>query len=186
MDETSESYVLQRKEPQRCLPSIRGDQKTGTQAKSLTNEELERLLDAFRSKHPHIKDYLCSDQGVSLMKIDAEIAAKVVNHFTDKEEPILCIHDSFICREQFKEELVQVMNEKVKETLDGYTVGIKAKKHVLDLKPYSTEGIFNVTDLKSIYLKSSNRETKCSGYTARWDEHKYWLHMMENPIYALY
>jgi len=166
--------------------AFRGDQKTGTQAKSLTNEELERLLDAFRSKHPHIKDYLCSDQGVSLMKIDAEIAAKVVNHFTDKEEPILCIHDSFICREQFKEELVQVMNEKVKETLDGYTVGIKAKKHVLDLKPYSTEGIFNVTDLKSIYLKSSNRETKCSGYTARWDEHKYWLHMMENPIYALY
>ena len=37
------------------------------------------------------------------------------------------------------------------------------------------------TDLKSIYLKRSNRET-WSGSRARWSEHRYWLHMIENPI----
>ena len=110
----------------------------------------------------------------------------MVKHFTDKDEPILCVHDSLICRERFKEELVHVMNEKTSETLAGYVVGIKSNKEVLDLSPYSQKGIFNATEMKDIYLNSSNREHRCEGYTARWSEHKYWLHMLENPIYANY
>ena len=141
---------------------------------------------AKREIHPKIIQYLCSGAGLRLMNIDGAIAAKVVKHFTDKDEPILCVHDSFICREQFKEELVQVMNEKTSETLAGYVVGIKSNKEVLDLSPFSHEGIFNVTELKDIYLNRSNREYRCEGYTSRWSEHKYWLHTLENPIYANY
>ena len=169
---------------QGAFQAFRDNQPAKTQAKGLTNRELERLLEAFKGKHPKITKYLCSDQGVRLMSIDGAIAARVVKHFTDKDEPILCVHDSFICREQFKEELVQVMNEKTSDTLAGYVVGIKSNKEVLDLSPYSHEGIFNVTDMKDIYLNRSNREHRCEGYTARWSEHKYWLHMLENPIYA--
>ena len=120
------------------------------------------------------------------MNIDGAIAAKVIKHFTDKDEPILCVHDSFICREQFKDELVQVMNEKTSETLAGYIVGIKSNKDVLDLSPYSHKGILNVTEMEDIYLDRSNREHRCEGYTSRWSEHKHWLHMLENPIYANY
>ena len=45
------------------------------------------------------------------MNIDGAIAAKVVNHFTNKMNPssAFMIH---LLSEQFKEELVQVMNEK--------------------------------------------------------------------------
>ena len=88
--------------------------------------------------------------------------------------------------EQFKEELVHVMNEKTSETLAGYIVAIKSNKKVLDLSPMSHEGILNVTEMKDIYLDRCNRELRCEGYTARWSEHKYWLHMLENPIYVNY
>ncbi len=171
---------------QGAFQAFRDNQPAKTQAKRLTNRELERLLEAFKKKHPQITKYLCSDQGVRLMSIDGAIAAKVIKHFTDKDEPILCVHDSFICREQFKEELVHVMNEKTSETLAGYIVAIKSNKEVLDLSPISHEGILNVTEMKDIYLDRCNRELRCEGYTARWSEHKYWLHMLENPIYVNY
>ena len=171
---------------QGAFQAFRDNQPAKTQAKRLTNRELERLLVAFKRKHPQITKYLCSDQGVRLMSIDGAIAAKVIKHFTDKDEPILCVHDSFICREQFKEELVHVMNKKTSETLAGYIVGIKSNKEVLDLSPISHEGILNVTGMKDIYLNRSNREHRCEGYTSRWSEHKYWLHMLENPIYVNY
>ena len=62
------------------------------------------------------------------MSIDGAIAAKVIRHFSDKDETVLCVHDSFICREQVKEELVYVMNEKTSDTLAGYVVGIKSNQ----------------------------------------------------------
>lgn len=68
-----------------------------------------------------------------------------------KDEPILCIHDSFICREQFKEELVHVMNEKTSEKLADYVVGIKSNKDGLDQSSFSHKGILNVTKMKDIY-----------------------------------
>ena len=85
-----------------------------------------------------------------------------------------------------KEELVHVMNEKKSETLAVYIFGIKSNKEVLDLSSFRHEGIFNVIEMKDIYLNRSNREHRCEGYTARWSGHKYWLHMLENPIYTNY
>jgi hypothetical protein len=168
-----------------AFQAFRNEQPTGSYGKRLTNLELGRLLEAFKRKHPLIQNYLCSDQGVHLMNIDGAIAAKVVNHFTNKNEPVLCIHDSFICREQFKDELIQVMNEKTSDTLAGYIVGIKSNKQVPDVQPYSDEGIFNASKLKDIYLNHDYRQFRCTGYTDRWSEHKYWLHMLEHPIYAV-
>ena len=168
-----------------AFQAFRNEQPTGSLGKRLTNQELTGLLEAFERKHPLIQNYLCSDQGVHLMSIDGAIAAKVVNHFTNKNEPILCIHDSFICREQFKDELIQVMNEKTIDTLAGYIVGIKSNKQLPDVQPYSDEGIFNASKLKDIYLNNDYRQYRCTGYTDRWSEHKYWLHMLENPIQAV-
>ena len=73
------------------------------------------LLQAFKEKHTQYNNTFATDKGVEFMNIDGRIAAKVINHFTDKEEPILCVHDSFICREQFKDELTEVMNKAVRE-----------------------------------------------------------------------
>ena len=92
---------------------------TGSISKRLTNNQIKLLIDAFEEKHHRIKDYMCSDKGVFFMNLGVKITSKVINHFTDKGEPILSIHDSYICGEQFKDELNTLMNEAVNGLLGG-------------------------------------------------------------------
>ena len=44
---------------------------------------------------------------------------------------------------------------------------------------------FLESKLKDNYLNDDYRQYRCTGYTARWNEHKYWLHMLENPVHAV-
>jgi hypothetical protein len=76
--------------------AFRSDAKTGSPEKRLKNIQLERLLDAFIAKNPHLEDYLCSDQGITLMHKDGMVAADIMNTLTDKGIPVLTVHDSFI------------------------------------------------------------------------------------------
>jgi hypothetical protein len=102
------------------------------------------------------------------MNIDGRIATKVINYFTDKQEPVLCVHDSFICREQFKEELTDVMNKAVKE--------------VTDLQNRINKGVLNVTSMKELYNERTIDSRRTEGYLLRWNKHQYWLYMLQNPI----
>ena len=148
-------------------PAFRQAQPTGSRAKRFTNVELRKLFDAFRSKHQAIQHYFCSDQGVRLMNIDGEIVARVLKYFTDGNEPVLSIHDSFICREQCKEELTRVMNQTVSDMLEGFVIGIKPNKEVVDLSSVIQEGNINVTQAKDHYLNSPEDDRRCDGYLKR-------------------
>ena len=81
------------------------------------------------------------------MNLDGKITSKVIKHFTDKGEPILSIHDSYICREQFKDELNTVMNEAVNELLGGYRIKIKANKEIEDISSRTDKGTVSYTHL---------------------------------------
>ena len=100
-----------------------------------------------------------------------------------KREPILSIHDSYICREQFTDELNTVMNEVINKLLHGYKINIKANKEVEDISSLADNGIINVSKMKEHYLKRPEDLKRCEGYEARWEHHKEWLHTIENPIY---
>lgn len=76
--------------------AFRSDAKTGSPEKRLKDTQLERLLDAFIAKNPHLEGYLCSDQGILLMHKDGMIAADIINRLTDNGIPVLTVHDSFI------------------------------------------------------------------------------------------
>ncbi len=117
------------------------------------------------------------------MNLDGRITSKVINHFTDKGEPTLPIHDSYICREQFKDELNTVMNEAVNELLGGYRIKIKANKEIEDISSLTDKGIISVSKMKEQYLNRPKDLKRCEGYEARWDHHKEWLHTIDNPIY---
>ena len=66
------------------------------------------------------------------MKIDAEIAEYIINHFTDKGTPVLAIHDSFLINRIYEDDLKTVMqtacrkiplrlfNQSVTKTKVGY------------------------------------------------------------------
>ena len=85
--------------------AFRSDAKKGSPEKRLKNIQLERLLNAFIAKSPHLEDYLCSDQGITLMHKDGMIAADIMNTLTDKGIPVLTVHDSFIVQRHHFSEL---------------------------------------------------------------------------------
>lgn len=64
--------------------------------KKITNVQLGKVLDAFVARHPHLADFVCADQGIRLMNVDAQIAAMVQRFFTMLGIPVLSVHDSFI------------------------------------------------------------------------------------------
>jgi len=65
-------------------------------AKEMTNVELNRVLDAFVARHPHLAELVCTDQGIRLMNVDARIAELVHRFFTRRGIPVLSVHDSFL------------------------------------------------------------------------------------------
>jgi hypothetical protein len=91
--------------------AFRSGSKKGSPEKRLKNSDLDRLLDAFIEKNPHLRDLLCSDQGIKLMFIDGLIAADIINYLTEKNIPVLTIHDSFIVQRQHFAELRIAMNK---------------------------------------------------------------------------
>jgi hypothetical protein len=68
----------------------------GSQAKSMKNKELLRVMDAFVEKHPFLAGDLCADRGIALMNKDSQIAAHILRVFTRHQIPVLSVHDSFI------------------------------------------------------------------------------------------
>lgn len=76
--------------------SFRDGFPTGHMAKSMTNSDLKRLLDAFVQRHPHLADAIGADQGIRLMHVDSQISAFIHRHFTEQGVPVLSVHDSYI------------------------------------------------------------------------------------------
>jgi len=84
----------------------------------------KELLRKFESVHSEISNYFCSGIGLKLMYRDSEIAESVLKHFTKREIPCLCVHDSFLIPIQHIEELKEVMNTVYKKHI-GYDAKLK-------------------------------------------------------------
>ncbi len=77
--------------------------------------------------HKTISSYFNSGRGVELQNLDSCIAEAVLMHFTKQDIPCLCIHDSFIVEDRYKDELGDVMKEEYKK-LFGFKCKIKFNK----------------------------------------------------------
>ena len=80
----------------KACTAFRNNAPTGSMAKSMTNKELFRVMDAFVEKHPFMAGDLCADRGIALMNKDSRIAAHILRVFTRHQIPVLSVHDSFI------------------------------------------------------------------------------------------
>jgi hypothetical protein len=85
--------------------AFRKNADTGSVEKSLKDRELAQLLDAFIKNNRHLTDFIGSDQGIKLMNKDSQIAAKIIETLTEKNIPVLAIHDSFIVQRHHFAEL---------------------------------------------------------------------------------
>ena len=84
------------------------------------------FMDKFFIIHKPISKYLCSNSntGLKLMYKDARIAVEVINHFVKQNIPILCMHDSFVIEEKYKEELREVMLKTYQKHI-GFTIKVE-------------------------------------------------------------
>ncbi|MCX7300153.1 MAG: hypothetical protein NTX73_07195 [Rhodobacterales bacterium] len=114
-----------------AFSAFRNGWPTGHMAKNLVNTDLERLLDAFIAKHPHLADRLCSDQGIRLMYLDSCIAARILDDYTAAGIPVLCVHDSFIVAYDEVERLTRMLADVSRQQL-GYPLRVEASGPSLD------------------------------------------------------
>ena len=95
----------------KAYQAFRNSDRKDKLGQSLTDIQLAELLDAFIDKHPQFKGVLNTGQALRLMNIDSQIANLVIDHFTQKDIPILCIHDSFIIQHDKEPELRRILDQ---------------------------------------------------------------------------
>ena len=77
----------------------------------------KQLVPRVERHHRRIADRFGSDWGVRLMRIDADVAVRVLHHFADRGLPCLGVHDSFVVRRGDKAELIKAMRFYYRERL---------------------------------------------------------------------
>lgn len=100
-----------------AFSAFRGNADKGSDGKSLKNKQLKVLLDAFKAKHPHLIDDLCSDKGIELMYLDSKITDQIIKEFTGMGKTILTVHDSYIVDERNILDLRMAMSSATKSVL---------------------------------------------------------------------
>jgi len=105
----------------KAYQAFRNSDRKDKLGQSLTDIQLGALLDAFLDKHPQFKRVLNTGQALRLMNIDSQIANMVLDHFTNKNIPVLCIHDSFIIQYDKEPELRRILDQATHQ-VTNYTV----------------------------------------------------------------
>jgi hypothetical protein len=94
-----------------AFSSFRNNRKKGDPLKNMKNDQLKCLLGAFTDQYPELKEALNTGKALELMNKDSIIAHMVIDHFTQQNTPVLCIHDSFIIDYSRELELRQVLHD---------------------------------------------------------------------------
>jgi hypothetical protein len=161
------------KNPKKAFSAFRQDQKTGSVEKSMTDKQLQLLLDGFKERHTAIADSICTDKGVELMAVDGRITAKVINHFTKRQIPVLTVHDSYITPHTHTGELRRVMNDAVAEELNGFKINVDQEGIGFDqIQTFKNLDRANALDYDYNQIVSYN---KTEGYQERLKRHNQWL-----------
>ena len=105
----------------KAFQAFRNNDRQDKVANSLTDIQLGELLKGFIDKHPQFDGILNTGQALRLMNIDSQIANLVIDHFTQKEIPVLCIHDSFIIQYDKEPELRRILDQATHQ-VTNYTI----------------------------------------------------------------
>lgn len=154
--------------------AYRDDQTSGSREKSLKNDNLEILLDAFIEHNPVVENYIGQDKGVELMKLDGDITAIIINHFTRDGIPVLTIHDSYIVPADKVGELKSVMQEAVSKVLANYNIRVTQEVHF----PSNLQAFAALDPLGNKYHTQNftyiPEPIRCDGYIERRDHFYKW------------
>jgi hypothetical protein len=110
----------------KAYAAFRAEQPMGSKQSKITNIQLQGLISLFLEHYPMLESYIGKDKGVELMRIDGNITARVINHFTDKGIPVLTVHDSYIVSHELDVELMEQMNRAASQEL-GTKIKLKTE-----------------------------------------------------------
>ncbi len=136
----------------------------GNAGKNMTNEKLEELLAAFLTRNPKVSDFLFSDKGIQLMRIDSDITAHIHRHFTEQGIPVLSVHDSYIIDCTRVAEMRAAM-AKASEAVVGRSLPTSIK--LPDMPEYS-----EITDGMLKAHIQNRKDVRCKGYLDRMAKHE--------------
>jgi hypothetical protein len=88
-----------------------------------SNIDINKIMDSFVEFHEPIKDMFFSNMGIELQYADSRMAEIIINYFTKKEIPVLCVFDSFIIELKHKSELIEKMHEAFREIMREFYRG---------------------------------------------------------------
>jgi hypothetical protein len=81
----------------------------------ISRHNASKLLGAIAVKHRQVSDIFCSDAGVGLMKIDADITLRAVQHCQAEGITVLPVHDSLIVPAIDAERAAEIMKAAFEE-----------------------------------------------------------------------
>lgn len=106
------------------------------------------------------------------------ITAKIINYFTEKDIPILTVHDSYIINHEYSGELRKVMNDATEEELGGFKINIKQDTIGIDQYRAFTAQDSNNSEMKLQLLNSLSKVKRTKEYKARYKSFRLWLSIM--------
>ena len=130
--------------PEECIKAVRYEINMDMESYPEDIPDLKKLYEDFKEWHPDIVDFFNAKKGLDLQNIDSKIANNVVNIFTEKQIPLLVMHDSFICSIEEEQYLQEVMKNQF--YLHAKELGVQDK--LLD-KYTSTPILMKATDINS-------------------------------------
>ena len=162
----------------KAFQAYQSDQPSKSKERKLKHKQLHLLLDAFIKKHPTLGDSLGTDKGVELMNVDGRITAKIINHFTKKNIPVLTIHDSYVIPDIHSGELRTIMNKAVTEELNGFKINLDQEGIGRD----QIQAFMNMDRANTLDYNHNQRVTynRTEGYNNRLKQHNKWLLKVNN------
>jgi hypothetical protein len=91
----------------------------------------ELLIEAIKTRHSAISKYFFSEEGNKLMNKDSMIAERLMLRMLERGATVLPLHDSFIVRNSYADELEEIMKEEFEKAFKGIAK-LTPKKTVLD------------------------------------------------------
>ena len=128
--------------------------------------DLETYVDALADRHEQISNSFYTGIGKELQFIDSKIAETVIDHFIQKDIPILAIHDSFVVALDHEDELrtkmldafmMQMGKFEVKTKLDGLSRS-KMNSLVDDDMKQLTENLAYLAEWNEVEMRRKHTE----------------------------
>ena len=88
---------------------------------------VEHVIGVIEQFHHRIAKYFYTGIGLKLQAMDAQMAFEIVHHFMGKGVAVLPVHDSFIVRIDFGEELVEMMKDTFKKYNNNFQCEVTSK-----------------------------------------------------------